>query len=266
MKTAKALSFEEFKKSVLDDYKAACLSNLLIYLKDYPKFIKDADVNIWDFGLELVHLAISKVIYSSDLCVDELRDAKYILGLGTISKVYQNDTAQLKNLNMTGDEVIFWLQSRVNISVNELIALIKSSHSLKIPIAITIIEDADELLSSDFHITNQYINKILKETELFENIYQCETNNYPGLCKIYEEGIAKCRKDKLPVLFHLKLFTQTGTGKFSMAVEKLREWVLQTGVATCEEIKQMEEQVEQKAAVIKTQAAKECLRLSNKLL
>ena len=78
--------------------------------------------------------------------------------------------------------------------------------------------------------------------------------DYPGLIKLYEEGIAICRKEHTPVLFHIEDVTQPQGHSTSGSherykseerlkweeefdpISKMREWILESDIATSKEL------------------------------
>ncbi|MBU0766051.1 MAG: hypothetical protein KJ607_14600, partial [Bacteroidetes bacterium] len=137
---------------------------------------------------------------------------------------------------------------------------------LKLPLSLTIIEETDELLPVDDRISMHFMNKLLNEISLTENIYQCEAGDYAGLCRIFEEGTGVCRKQKVPVLFHIRQNTSAGNAELSDAVLSMRHWIIQIRLATSGEIEKLEHQADRKAEEIRKKAARECMRLGIKLI
>jgi 2-oxoisovalerate dehydrogenase E1 component len=78
--------------------------------------------------------------------------------------------------------------------------------------------------------------------------------DYPGLIKLYEEGIAICREQHTPVVFHIEEVTQPQGHSTSGSherykddgrlkwedefdpIRKMREWILESDIATAEEL------------------------------
>ncbi len=89
--------------------------------------------------------------------------------------------------------------------------------------------------------------------------------DYPGLIKLYEEGIAICRRDHIPVLFHIEEVTQplghSTSGSHERykseerlkweeefdPIRKMREWIIDQEIATAEELDKVAADAEEEA-------------------
>jgi pyruvate/2-oxoglutarate/acetoin dehydrogenase E1 component len=90
-------------------------------------------------------------------------------------------------------------------------------------------------------------------------IYRAKGWDYPGLCKIFEEGLRRCREEHIPVLFHIDEITQPQGHSTSGSHEryksanrlqwekdfdcitKMHEWILEHKIATKGELDKIEE-------------------------
>jgi len=110
-----------------------------------------------------------------------------------------------------------------------------------------------------YQTTKGSISTILKGFESEKDnpgirIFKGKGWDYPGLIKLYEEGVAICREQHTPVLFHIEEVTQpqghstSGSHeryknearlKWEMEfdpIKKMREWILDSEIATVEEL------------------------------
>jgi pyruvate/2-oxoglutarate/acetoin dehydrogenase E1 component len=89
--------------------------------------------------------------------------------------------------------------------------------------------------------------------------------DYPGLIKLYEEGIDICRRDHKPVVFHIEEVTQplghstSGSHERYKSKERLKweeefdpisrmqEWIINDGIATQEELDKISAEAEEEA-------------------
>ncbi|MBU0765548.1 MAG: hypothetical protein KJ607_12000, partial [Bacteroidetes bacterium] len=108
-----ALTFEEFRKRITDDYFTAFLSCRLAFLKNHRSLIRNNDVRLLDFGRELVHLTLEKVIKDNDFIADDSKGAGYVVGLAGTTKLAENDVIKdFKGLKISGGEIVHWIISR----------------------------------------------------------------------------------------------------------------------------------------------------------
>ena len=135
---------------------------------------------------------------------------------------------------------------------------------LQVPMAMSVWDDGYGIsVSTKLQTTKANISKALsgfeaKEGEAGIIILNGKGWDYPGLCEIYASGVARCRKEHVPVLFHINEITQpqghstSGSherykSKDRLAweqeydcVKKMREWMIQTAVASEQELEEIE--------------------------
>src|SRR5207253_4731380 len=103
-------------------------------------------------------------------------------------------------------------------------------------------------------------------------IYRAKGWDYPGLCEMYEQGIAACRREHVPVVFHIQEMTQTlghstsGSherykSKERLAWEeefdclrKMREWMIASAIATRDELDQIDAEAKKLVAKYRREA------------
>ena len=91
-------------------------------------------------------------------------------------------------------------------------------------------------------------------------IYKARGWNYPELCKTFEEGLTICRRDHIPVVFHITELTQplghstSGSHERYKSSERLnwekefdplkkfRDWILDEKIANSQELDEIESQ------------------------
>lgn len=96
-------------------------------------------------------------------------------------------------------------------------------------------------------------------------IYKGKGWDYPGLVKLYEEGISVCRKEHIPVVFHIDEVTQPQGHSTSGSheryksaerlkweedfdpIKKMREWIIESGIATADEVDKLAAEAEEEA-------------------
>jgi 2-oxoisovalerate dehydrogenase E1 component len=188
-----------------------------------------------------------------------------LLGLALASKIFRNVAGleHLKGFSNLGNEVAFGTIGDASTSEGHFFETINAAGVLKVPMAISIWDDGWGIsVSKKLQTTKESISEILRGFELDENgngylIYMAKGWDYEGLCKIYREGIARCRAEHIPVIFHVEECTQPQGHSTSGSheryksperlkfeeefdgIRKFREWILDQEIATAEELDQV---------------------------
>jgi pyruvate/2-oxoglutarate/acetoin dehydrogenase E1 component/TPP-dependent pyruvate/acetoin dehydrogenase alpha subunit len=191
-----------------------------------------------------------------------------MLGLGLASKLFRGNK-ELHNLtgfSNKGDEVVFGMIGDASTSEGHFFEVMNAAAVKQIPLAVAVWDDGYGISVEKKHQTvKSSISEALKgfAREKGTNgilIYKAKGWDYPTLCKVFEEGITICRRDHVPVLFHIDEITQpqghstSGSHerykpeerlKFEQeydCIAKMREWVLEHKIATPAELNAIEEQ------------------------
>ena len=193
-----------------------------------------------------------------------------LLGLALASKIFRNVSGleHLADLSLKGNEVAFGTIGDASTSEGHFFETINAAGVLKVPLAISIWDDGWGIsVSKKFQTTKESISEILRGFEIDENgngflIYNLKGWDYAGLCQAYEEGIARCRAEHIPVLFHVEECTQplghstSGSHQRYKSPERLaweeefdgigrmRKWIIAEKIATPGEL----DDIESKAA------------------
>ncbi len=189
-----------------------------------------------------------------------------LLGLAQASKVFRDNT-QLKNhthFSKKGNEVAFGTIGDASTSEGQFFETINAAGVLQVPMAISVWDDGWGIsVPNKFQTTKENISTILKGFEKTENengllFYHAKAWDYPELIRKYEEGIQVCRTKHIPVFFHITEATQPQGHSTSGSHERyktkeqldlelerdgikvMRAWLLKSGIATEEEIIQIE--------------------------
>jgi 2-oxoisovalerate dehydrogenase E1 component len=185
-----------------------------------------------------------------------------LLGLAYASKLFRQnkDLHRYKTLTLQGNEVAFGSIGDASTSEGHFWETMNAAGVLQVPMAVSVYDDGYGIsVPKKYQTTKGSISDILKG---FENepgrpgilIFKGKGWNYPGLIKLYEEGIAICRRDHVPVLFHIEEVTQplghSTSGSHERykseerlkweeefdPIKKMREWILSEKIATSEEL------------------------------
>lgn len=189
-----------------------------------------------------------------------------LLGLALASKYYRHDKQLQKNkqFSIKGNEVAFGTIGDASTSEGHFFETINAAGVLQVPMAISVWDDGWGIsVPNKYQTTKGSISEILKGFEKTEDsngyyIYKAEAWDYPELIRVYEEGIEKCRREHVPVLFHITGCTQpqghstSGSHeryKSSKQLEdeinrdgltKMREWIIAEKIATKAECDKIE--------------------------
>jgi len=191
-----------------------------------------------------------------------------LLGLALASQLFRRneDLHPMETFSRKGNEVAFGTIGDASTSEGHFWETINAAGVLQVPMAISVWDDGYGIsVANNLQTTKQSISEILKGFERTEDspgyvIFRARGWDYPGLCAVYREGIELCRKEHVPVLFHITELTQPQGHSTSGSHEryksqerllwekeydclrKMREWILETGIATDAEIDQIEVQ------------------------
>ena len=336
--SGKALSFEEFKKEVLNDYKIAHTSRHMSMVARKEVLTGKAKFGIFGDGKEVAQIAFAKQFKEGDWRSGYYRDQTFLLaagmttpkkffallygetrielnpdnggrsfnnhfgtrtidadgnwksqsnvkntasdisptagqmprlvGLALASKLYRNNPqlSHLTQFSNNGNEVAFGTIGDGSTSEGHFFETMNAAGVLQIPMAVSVWDDGFAIsVPKKLQTIKASISKALKGFEKGrgdENgilIYTAKGWDYPGLCQMYEEGIGKCRKHHVPVLFHVDELTQpTGHStsgsherykseerlqweKDNDCLVRMRQWMEDTHLATPQELDAIED-------------------------
>ncbi len=203
-----------------------------------------------------------------------------LVGLGYASKLFRHNKElhSYEKLSRKGNEVAFGMIGDASTAEGHFFETINAAGVLQIPVAVAVWDDGYGIsVTRDYQVTKERISEALegfrrtvKEPGI--EIYTGKGWDYPGLCKMFEEGIALCRKEHVPVLFHVEEITQplghstSGSHERYKSKErleweaeydplkKMREWILETGIAGAGELDRYEEKGKKQARDAKNTA------------
>jgi len=196
-----------------------------------------------------------------------------LLGLAYASKLFRQnkDLNQFKTLSVNGNEVAFGSIGDASTSEGYFWETINAAGVLQVPMAVSVYDDGYGIsVPKKYQTTKGSISEILKgfETEKDKpgiRIFKGKGWDYPGLIKLYEEGIAICREQHTPVVFHIEEVTQPQGHSTSGSherykseerlkwevefdpIKKMREWILSMDIATPEELDKIVVEAEEEA-------------------
>lgn len=208
-----------------------------------------------------------------------------LVGLAYASKLYRQnkDLAYLKNFSVNGTEVAFGTIGNGSTSEGVFFEAINAAGVLQIPMAVSVWDDGYGIsVPAKYQTTKENISEILKGFQREEGtngfeIFKVHGWDYPALCEVYAKAIDVCRNDHVPVLIHVTELTQpqghstSGSherykSKDRLAWEKehdcilkMKAWMVESAIATNEELDAIEETAKKKIKEIQREAWNEFL-------
>jgi len=196
-----------------------------------------------------------------------------LLGLAYASKLFRQnkDLHQFSTLSLKGNEVAFGSIGDASTSEGHFWETINAAGVLQVPMAISVYDDGYGIsVPKKYQTTKGSISDVLKGFESEKGkpgirILKGKGWDYPGLVELYEKGIAICREEHTPVLFHVEEVTQPQGHSTSGSHErykseerlkweeefdpitKMREWILKSDIATSEDLDKLVAEAEEEA-------------------
>ncbi len=185
-----------------------------------------------------------------------------LLGLAYASKLFRQNTALhgFTTLTSEGNEVAFGSIGDASTSEGHFWETMNAAGVLQVPMALSVYDDGYGIsVPKIYQTTKGSISDIMKGFESEPDrpgirIFKGKGWDYPGLIKMYEEGIEICRTEHTPVLFHIEEVTQplghstSGSHERYKSEErlkweeeydpivKMREWIISEKIAGADEL------------------------------
>lgn len=207
-----------------------------------------------------------------------------LLGLAQASKVYRN----LPNIDATkfsdkGNEVAWGTIGNASTSEGLFFETINAGGVLQVPMIVSIWDDEYGIsVPAKFHTTKENISKILSGFQRDENndgyeLLSVKGWDYTALMHVYENASDIAREQHVPVIVHVTELTQpqghstSGSHERYKNAERLqwekdndcnkrfKEWILESGISSEEELSKIEKEIRQKVRAAKNEAWAEFL-------
>jgi pyruvate/2-oxoglutarate/acetoin dehydrogenase E1 component/TPP-dependent pyruvate/acetoin dehydrogenase alpha subunit len=187
-----------------------------------------------------------------------------LLGLAFASKIFRNNKNMQeagKKFTVNGNEVAFGMIGDASTSEGHFWETVNAAGVLQVPMALAVWDDGYGIsVPKKFQTTKESIYEVLKGFAKEKDkpggilLYTCKGWDYPALLDTFEEGISVCRRDHVPVVFHISELTQpqghstSGSHERYKSPERLawekeydcirmmREWMISEGLSTAEEL------------------------------
>jgi len=203
-----------------------------------------------------------------------------LLGLAYASKFYRNnpELKQFDQFSIDGNEVAFGTIGDSSTSEGVFWETMNAAGLLQVPMAMSVWDDGYGIsVPKEFQTIKASISEALagfeetKEKQGFL-VYKVKGWDYPSLIEAYREGVKLCREQHKPVLFHVNEITQPQGHSTSGSherykskerlefetefdgIKKMREWILNEGIAEAEELDDIEKAAAKRVRVAKKKA------------
>ncbi len=204
-----------------------------------------------------------------------------LLGLAYASKLFRTNKElnRFSKYSKGGNEVAFGTIGDASTSEGHFFETLNAAGVLQVPMALSIWDDGYGIsVSRDYQTTKGNISELVSGFEKKQGdqtgilIYRAKGWDYPELVKIFSEGVERCRKEQVPVLFHITEVTQpqghstSGSHERYKSEERLkwevefdcnrrfRDWIIKEGVATIQELEVLEQEALVSAKEARNQA------------
>lgn len=201
-----------------------------------------------------------------------------LVGLGYASKLFRQneDLHPYTQFSKKGNEVAFGTIGDASTAEGMFFETMNAAAVLQIPVAMAVWDDGYGIsVTKDKQIVKASISEALegfrkkRGTNGIE-IYNARGWDYPGLLEVFEKGIGRCRKNHVPVLFHIDEMVQpfghstSGSHERYKPTErlewekafdplvKMEAWILESKIATPDDLSGLKEK-----AVIAAREAKD---------
>jgi len=196
-----------------------------------------------------------------------------LVGLAYASKLFRQnkELGKFKNLSVNGNEVAFGTIGDASTSEGYFWEAVNAAGVLQVPMALSVWDNGYGIsVPKKYQTTKSSISEILKGFESRKKgegirIFKVKGWDYPGLIETYEKGIEMCRRDHVPVVFHVDEMAQplghSTSGSHERykdeerlqwekdfdPIKKMREWIIDEGIAGAKELDNIEKEAEAEA-------------------
>ncbi|MBD1261317.1 transketolase [Maribacter polysiphoniae] len=213
-----------------------------------------------------------------------------LLGLAQASKVYRHLTGvDATKFSDKGNEVAWGTIGNASTSEGLFFETINAGGVLQVPMIVSVWDDEYGIsVPAKYHTTKEDISKLLSGFQRDEDhagyeLLKVKGWDYTALMHVYENASDIAREQHVPVIIHVTELTQpqghssSGSHERYKSAERLqwekdndcnkrfKEWILESGIATPEELSKMEREIRQKVRASKNDAWAEFLDQHKKM-
>ncbi len=191
-----------------------------------------------------------------------------LLGLACASKHFRamKDPEIIKGFSDQGNEVAFGTIGDASTSEGHFFETLNAAGVLQVPLAISVWDDQWGIsVPNQYQTTKGNISEALRGFQKENNtngieIFRAHAFDYPGLIDTYRKGVDLCRKNHVPVLFHIMGCTQPQGHSTSGSHERyktpeqlqdekerdgilrMKQWILEENIASLQELEDIEKE------------------------
>jgi pyruvate/2-oxoglutarate/acetoin dehydrogenase E1 component/TPP-dependent pyruvate/acetoin dehydrogenase alpha subunit len=191
-----------------------------------------------------------------------------LVGLAWASRLYRElGIPDMTNFSRNGDEIAWGTIGNASSAEGMFWESLNAAGVLGIPMIVSIWDDGYGIsVPNEFQITKGNISELLKgfqrepKSKSGFDIYTVKAWDYPALCETYIAAATITRKEHVPAIIHVTDVTQPQGHSTSGSherykskerldwevefdgVKKMREWMIAQGIATSEELDQLEKE------------------------
>ena len=188
------------------------------------------------------------------------------LGLAFASKIFRNSKGvqSFESLSNNGEEICFCTIGDASTSEGHFWETINAAGVLQVPLAVFVWDDGYGIsVPKKYQTTKGSISTALSgmqktTTSNGINIYKVKGWDYAGMCEVFEGALEEMRETHVPAIFHVEEITQPQGHSTSGSqerykpgerlawekewdgIKKLREWLLANGLASEDELSELE--------------------------
>jgi 2-oxoisovalerate dehydrogenase E1 component len=203
-----------------------------------------------------------------------------LVGLGYASKLFRqlDSLNEFSNLSHDGDEVAFGTIGNASCAEGLFWESINAIGVLQAPVLMSIWDDDYGIsVSNKYQITGSDIGKVLSGFQRDDastgfDIYRVKGWDYPALCETYLDAATTVRREHVPAIIHVTELTQPQGHSTSGSherykskerlswedefdcVRKMRQWMIEQGIAKDAELEAMEREDQQLVLELKDKA------------
>jgi 2-oxoisovalerate dehydrogenase E1 component len=219
-----------------------------------------------------------------------------LLGLALASKLIRMNPAlyEFRTISNKGNEVAFGTIGDASTSEGYFFEVMNAAGVMQIPLALAVWDDGYGIsVPVAVQTIKASISKTLKGFERDNGssgilIFEAKGWDYPALCSVFKEGISRCRKEHIPVLFHITGLTQpqghstSGSHERYKTPERLvwetendcllhmETWIISNNLITRNQVEMIRKSVADEVELIRLEAwgdyQKQIVREKNELL
>ena len=205
-----------------------------------------------------------------------------LLGLALASKLFKRNKQlhRFTRFSKKGSEVAFGTIGDASTSEGHFFETLNAAAVMEVPMAVSVWDDQWGIsVHNKYQTAKGSISEILKgfEKEKDTNgirIFKDNCYDYASLIKTYRKGIEVCRNEQIPVLFHIQGCTQPQGHSTSGSheryktpeqlkeeenrdgIRRMRQWIIDEGIASAEELDTIEREASARARQAKKNAWK----------